>query len=347
LQSKTTTETQATPAFLFLPFYVDQDIGWTKNWASFTRLEQFTRWRKDAAEYHMGVRPNEYYQAKSGLAHILARASDLRQRRDVLQSVLKQLSDQLTKLDFNIDIDAYRKEIEKLLIYCNKLQKSEEELKKDLARIYNSKAVVDAQIAITTATSKELRGDYSFAVDVPTDHIECPTCGTIHQNSFLERFAIAKDEQRCQELLIELTTELTGYDEQLALLRAKYSNASAELAEAKAILGAGYGDAASFQKTSCVPVSLSKMGIASRTSSTMSYAPSPAILVRASPCGSRSKCIPERGAGPRKHCDGVVAIACMVKPLREDAAKLFPLSLHGLTGSCPHSEHFAGLAHMS
>src|SRR5688500_8721835 len=46
LQSKKE-QSQATPAFLFLPFYVDQDAGWSKNWASFNGLGQFSNWRRD------------------------------------------------------------------------------------------------------------------------------------------------------------------------------------------------------------------------------------------------------------------------------------------------------------
>ena len=243
LQSKTSNDTQATPAFLFLPFYVDQDMSWTRNWASFTRLQQFSSWRKDVAEYHIGVRPNEYYQAKSGLARIQVDLSALQQRRDVLQGVLKRLTEELAKLDFNIDIDAYRKEIENLLVYCNRLQKQEETLKRELARIYNNQAAVDAQIAVANATAKELRGDYRYAVEeVRADQIECPTCGTLHQNSFIERFAIARDEQRCRELLVELQSEQAENEAELAKLREKYSGTSAQLEEARTLLNQRQGE---------------------------------------------------------------------------------------------------------
>ena len=54
----------AGPAFYFLPFYVDQDEGWTKSWASFIGLQQFSAYRKSMLEYHLGVRPQSYYDAK-------------------------------------------------------------------------------------------------------------------------------------------------------------------------------------------------------------------------------------------------------------------------------------------
>jgi hypothetical protein len=53
------------PAFLFLPFYVDQDVSWVGNWNSFASLQMFSNYRKDVASFHAGLRPNEYYQAKA------------------------------------------------------------------------------------------------------------------------------------------------------------------------------------------------------------------------------------------------------------------------------------------
>ena len=54
----------AGPAFYFLPFYVDQDEGWSTSWSSFVGLQQFSSYRKLMLEYHLGVRPQSYYDAK-------------------------------------------------------------------------------------------------------------------------------------------------------------------------------------------------------------------------------------------------------------------------------------------
>jgi hypothetical protein len=53
------------PAFCFLPFYVDQDIGWLRSWASFAGLGMFDNPKRDVAYFHAGLRPNEYYVAKA------------------------------------------------------------------------------------------------------------------------------------------------------------------------------------------------------------------------------------------------------------------------------------------
>ncbi|MFI3156888.1 MAG: hypothetical protein QX199_12105 [Methylococcaceae bacterium] len=34
------------PAYLMLPFYIDQDKGWTETWSSFMNLSQFAYWKQ-------------------------------------------------------------------------------------------------------------------------------------------------------------------------------------------------------------------------------------------------------------------------------------------------------------
>src|SRR5690242_2515606 len=52
------------PAYQFLPFYIDQDKGWVETWDSFKNLQQLKNWRRDLIEYHVGLKPNDYYETK-------------------------------------------------------------------------------------------------------------------------------------------------------------------------------------------------------------------------------------------------------------------------------------------
>ena len=77
----------AGPAFYFLPFYVDQDEGWTKSWASFNGLQQFNSYRKNMLEYHLGVRPQSYYDAKKRYVQLSEERAKLETSRITLNSV--------------------------------------------------------------------------------------------------------------------------------------------------------------------------------------------------------------------------------------------------------------------
>ena len=48
------------PAYALLPFYIDQDNGWSKPLDSFANLGQYPDFKKGLLEFHTGILPNEY-----------------------------------------------------------------------------------------------------------------------------------------------------------------------------------------------------------------------------------------------------------------------------------------------
>ena len=89
----------------------------------------------------------------------------------------------------------------------------------------------------------ELQADYNYATKKLLDkHVECPTCGASYANSFAERFSIAQDEDRCRELLTELTIELDSIERIIASDSHKYADVTAEIAEISELLAAKQGD---------------------------------------------------------------------------------------------------------
>ncbi len=235
-------EKQATPAFLFLPFYVDQDAGWTSNWNSFDRLGQFRNWRTDVVHFHVGIRPSEYYVAKSALASVQNSIDELIARRQQLDKLLLDLEKKLHAGHFDIDVEAYKEEIERLLIECNKLKAEEDTLKSTLIDIYNSKHAIESQINITKEVAAELGKDFRFANDNLNDSVECPTCGTVYENAFAERFGIAQDENRCRELLLELQSESHAIDARLKELKLEVDRLREQSSSITALLEEKRGD---------------------------------------------------------------------------------------------------------
>lgn len=231
------------PAFLFLPFYIDQDKSWAEPWAAFSRLGQFSNWKKDLAEYHTGIKPNEYYEAKGEYEALREKLAPLTSKRDILRGVLSDLEQKLQVASFGLDIEQYRAEIKQLLVVCDSMKKKEEETKERLITLYNAKTVVEAQITIANNTLGELKKDYNYASSQAVeDHVDCPTCGATYTNSFAERFAIAQDEDRCHELLSELNEEKAGFDMQIARENERFTRASTETARVAEILATKQGE---------------------------------------------------------------------------------------------------------
>lgn len=197
-----------TPAFIFLPFYVDQDVSWTANWNAFGGLQQFRKPRDPAILYHIGIRPNEYYDTKAEIGRFEEEIIKLDEEKKVTSNILRNLKEKISGTEFNMDIEEFKEEVKELLVECESLKKIEEKHKDKLVIYHNKKIVIESQMEIAEGALKEAERDYLYAVNSLNHTVECPTCGAGYENSFSERFEIAQDSDRCKELIHELWGEL-------------------------------------------------------------------------------------------------------------------------------------------
>jgi len=231
------------PAYLFLPYYIDQDTSWQSNWSGFAKLTQIRGYREPMISYHTGIKPNEYYETKIEIEEHKNAISTMESENNVLKDVLKKIQEKLSHVDFNIDIDLFKQEIEDLLKECERLKTYQNVLRTKLIELYNWKLSVESQLDITTHALNESRKDYKYATQVLIDNgVECPTCGAHYENSFADRFEIAKDEDRCKELLIELTAELSVIDERINRENNSYNKYNEEVKRVEALLETKKGE---------------------------------------------------------------------------------------------------------
>jgi hypothetical protein len=205
--SQTKETQQATPAFLFLPFYFDQDGSWTESWDSFESLRQFKQYRQAIAAFHTGLRPNEYYDAKARRSKAIDLRDSLRKDRDVINRVLEKIETLTKDSTFDLSVTNYQAEVSELLAQCNELRKNEEKLRDDMIELENHRVLIARQMDITEQAAQELSKDFAYAAEKLDDDVECPTCGQHYENSFAERFGIAADEDKLRALLLQLTEE--------------------------------------------------------------------------------------------------------------------------------------------
>lgn len=201
------TNSQATPAFLFLPFYADQDNSWVKTFDSFQRLTQFSNYRRDVIWFHTGIRPNEFYRAKTEKFKAEELQEKEKTERDVLLVALQKVEELFEENQLELRVEDFEKEIERLLEQSGILVEREASLKEKIVATRNMQLAIDSQLAIVIKAAAELDEDFAFASKELDDIVECPTCGAHYENSIAERFAIAADEDRCRELIEELQEE--------------------------------------------------------------------------------------------------------------------------------------------
>jgi len=214
-----------TPAFKFLPYYMDQDRSWKDNWSSFEQLQQFSRFRRDLVEYHVGMRPNEYFDLMERKADVDREIRHSEQETQSIRQVLDSFERRTETEEVVTDLDEFRKEITELLVEVESLTKKAADIKDELTRLHNRRIIIDAQIAIAKSALKEVSADFDYTTYIIADDmVECPTCGAEYENRFAERFSIAKDEDRCYELIAELEGERQVVDAEMAETETRYTD---------------------------------------------------------------------------------------------------------------------------
>jgi hypothetical protein len=196
------------PAYYLLPFYLDQDKSWTNNWSSFNRL-YLKGIRKDLVDYHVGIKPNEYYTAKVRQNKVKLEVKDVEKDLATLKMLLNDAEESIGKrIDVSLSKEEFKEEIDRLVFVTESLYHEQVKVRSQIQKYYSTRILINEQINIVAKSLNEFKEDLEFAAKELKDEIECPTCGAVYQNSFQERFAIAEDEYKCYELLLELNEEL-------------------------------------------------------------------------------------------------------------------------------------------
>jgi len=196
------------PAYLMLPFYLDQDKGWVDTWSSFTNLGQFAYWKPRVSGYHFGLKPDKWYELEAKKKSLDADKDEPTRQANAIQSVRDKALVEVSRVDFDIDVDHFRNEVALLLKKCDELKAVEVKYRAKITEFKTEKIRLDAQIEIVVRTHDELSDDYKYSCQIDEESVGCPTCGANYNNSFAERFDIAQDTETCTDLLASLREDL-------------------------------------------------------------------------------------------------------------------------------------------
>lgn len=230
------------PAYLFLPFYMDQDAGWQGTWSSFANLWQYSSWRDSLVEYHTGIRNNAYYNTNAELIRKRASQAEALGAERGIAVVLGKLARDTTFSTFSLEPSVYSERIERLLKESQVLAGIEDELRSDLAKLASEAALLQARLAIAEKALGEISDDFKFLSGIGTDSVECPTCGNHYDNDFVARFSIASDEDRVAQFIAMLRANLARVQGQTQEAYVKYSIAQEQAETIQKILSETQGE---------------------------------------------------------------------------------------------------------
>lgn len=198
---------QAGPDYLLLPFYMDQDGSWGAEWETFDNLSQFSDWEATTFEAFVGLRPQAYFEAKHKSKEVASQLAERRKELEAQRQAFKRVQDVLPRNLPSLNVQAFRAELADLGRKALRLQQEQVRLRGQLLGIVNTRQRVSSELKVAQAAYQEVRGDFAYLAERQGTQIECPTCGTIHENSFHARLQLSDDAESLAGLIAELRSQ--------------------------------------------------------------------------------------------------------------------------------------------
>lgn len=188
------------PAYYFLPFYIDQLRSWTTPWNSFQNLGMYERWKQPIIKYHTGYLSAEHFSIEESIFEYEVEKKEADEEVKKIDTAIEIVEKYIPKNDLAIteeEFDKITKDIsEELSFLANK----QEELLNKLSNAQSSKYHLENQLEIAKRAVQEIEKDYLFSIEnIEGDELECPLCGTMHDNSLISRAAILSDKQQAED----------------------------------------------------------------------------------------------------------------------------------------------------
>ena len=213
------------PAYYFLPFYIDQQKSWTVAWNGFNKLEQFSSWKQNIVKYHVGLLTPKHFELEQEKYEKTKEIKILKEEVEKIGYALNIISDHVPQNAIAIDEQKFEimtNEIKKELF---QLANDEEKYLNELAVAMSDKAFLEHQKITAEKLMKELDADYKFSVEnIENDKLECPLCGTFHENSIINRASILVDKQQSMSQLKSINDNLETLNEKIETLKQKSTN---------------------------------------------------------------------------------------------------------------------------
>ncbi|WP_043320692.1 AAA family ATPase [Microbulbifer sp. HZ11] len=163
---KTGKQTQANPACLYLPFYIDQDEGWHTALSSFSGMAMYDDWQKNSLQFHSGIKPKEYYELAGEIKTIQLELEELSAMLEAVIAAKKKFEESFGRVLFDIDVDYYQDLLNKFLGKCQELNVEESEFRLKLLDLLSNRDSIAKEIETCRSLLENFEEDLSTDMSV-------------------------------------------------------------------------------------------------------------------------------------------------------------------------------------
>lgn len=202
------------PAFYFLPFYIDQKHSWSSAWASFDKLGQFSNWKSPIIKYHTGMIKSSHFIATKEIYENNKTKNFFLEEIFKYDSALSLVGEAQPPSPPVVSADEFLELEKQMAQEISELQRSQESIISELIDLRTEKSHVEAQLKIAQESLSETSADYEFSYQLD-ESLECPTCGTLHDNSLTSKFTLLQDKEQASDIARRLSSSLDDLTENI------------------------------------------------------------------------------------------------------------------------------------
>lgn len=229
------------PSYAFAPFYVDQDRSWQKPWDSFKDLGMFPGSARSLSDYHSGLRPNSYYEAKAERDKISAELSVLDGERGAVHHALRRVRETMPATPLSFDLDTFNSDTDRLVSESQRLHDEQARYRTELAAFKEEYHVWAEQVALVEAALKEVDETFTGSLELGSE-VECPMCGQHYQNHIADQFELVADKDELLAALHTGKSKLREVNLRIEAHRQKLTNVSASIERVQNVMAVHKAD---------------------------------------------------------------------------------------------------------
>lgn len=192
----------AYPGAIFMPFYIDQDRGWSGSWDSFSDV--FTgKWKQEILLYHIGVRTKEYYDLLDEKIELEKEQKENKRQLKTYEVVIKNHTEKYKDyLDLNLNTEKFADDILSLTNELNAQLVKKNEIKDVLIECFNEVKALEEIYSSAESVYNELLADADYVEsELTEEEIICPLCGMVHKNNIENKFYLYSEIQECEKVM--------------------------------------------------------------------------------------------------------------------------------------------------
>jgi hypothetical protein len=222
------------PAYALAPYYVDQDKSWNDPWVPFTNM-YLPDSARTLADYHSGLKPNEYYVARAERDRMQREQSEAELRRRGLVAAVGHLEETAPGPTLHLTLSDFEDESARLVVESQRLHEREVEHRERLAELAEVRALWSAQLTVARAALSELDEVFASSTHQPVD-VECPSCGEHYSNDIAARFKIAADGDTLTAVAQQAQEEIRKTSAEMEKVRSNVAAVAEAIVRVQAVL---------------------------------------------------------------------------------------------------------------